>query len=220
MIKLLYSTSCLMLLCAGLVLVLCGISSFPHFLQSRGDEEISIIEKFRKQKGETQSNKDRPFPLVQNAAEYTLYLNPVISSDSHTSSEKITNTRPAQQFRRITPRFKLLSTSYYLSTPEKSLALISMPGRDAAWMAKGERFGNFVIERVENGVITYRDGNSIYKMSVSPVEAAQTFQVQNPIELPLDEEPETPPVSSSPKSNITRMRVINTSESSKYIYKE
>ena len=73
-------------------------------------------------------------------------------------------------------KFKLLSTSYNRDRPEDSVALISEPGKGEHWAKVGDIIGNFVLERIESGVIIYRYGNQVNEMAVemkTPVRIAQ-----------------------------------------------
>lgn len=157
--------------------MLCVILWLQDDLQGKDNPEISVIEKFETHKSSNKkSNQIFIPPLVQQAKAYALYLNP-----PKPPAPKIIS-RPQKPVYRppvTTPKFRLLSTSYYRSNPERSLALVSEPGKGDHWIAKGERVGNFVVERVENGSIVYRVGNQSHEMKITINQSIQIAQIKS-----------------------------------------
>ena len=58
----------------------------------------------------------------------------------------------------VTPKFKLIGTSFYALHPEMSLALIDEPGKGIRWVRQTSKIEHLVIDKVENGKIVIRDG--------------------------------------------------------------
>ena len=97
----------------------------------------------------------------------------------------------------VSAKFRLLSTSCNLTNPEKSLALVSEPGKGDHWLEKGEQVGNFILEKVETGIIFYKDGTRVFTMNVSAQEASQMSQttVAEKTQMPESEISRTEPAS-------------------------
>jgi hypothetical protein len=68
-------------------------------------------------------------------------------------------TIPAARPAEPKPKFTLVATSYYRSRPEQSMALVSEPGSGSRWVKQGTHLGHFVVEKVERGMVVYRDGD-------------------------------------------------------------
>jgi len=177
MIKLLYIISLLALISAGVLFVHCGMLLLQGVPQDKNNPEISILEKFQTLRSLSKKNNQVAIPpLVKQATAYALYLNP----PEPPAPQKIP--RPQKTVHRplvTTPKFRLLSTSYYRSNPEKSLALVSEPGKGDHWIKKGERLGQFVVESVEKGAIIYRDGNQLREMKITIKETVQLAQLKS-----------------------------------------
>ncbi len=177
MIKLLYIISLLALISAGVLFAHCGMLWLQGVPQDKNNPEISILEKFQTLRSFSKKNNQVVIPLlVKQATTYALYLNP----PEPPAPQKIP--QPQKTVHRTlvtTPKFRLLSTSYYRSNPEKSLALVSEPGKGDHWIKKGERLGQFVVESVEKGAIIYRDGNQLREMKITIKETVQLAQLKS-----------------------------------------
>jgi len=199
MIKTLYIISLLALISAGVLFVYCGTLVLRDVPQDKNNPEISIIDKFQKSRNFNKKSKQVvTTPLVKQATTYALYLNP----PEPPAPKKIP--RPQQAVHRpvvITPKFRLLSTSYYRSDPDKSLALVSEPGKGDHWIKKDERLGHFIVESIKKGAIVYRDGNQSHEMKIT---------VQNTVKLA----PIKSNVSASTRSVKPNLRLLNASQSS------
>jgi hypothetical protein len=183
MLRALQALSVLALISAGLVWGLCvprGLRADPQiekFLAS------SAVDRFKEAGSSTHDGGDQTPPLVQQAETFAMYLNPpqppkprealaVISS----LKQAIPAARPAEP----TPKFTLVATSCYRSTPEQSMALVAEPGGGSRWVKQGAHLGHFVVEKVERGMIVYRDGDQLREMVLdtkAPVRAAQARQM-------------------------------------------
>lgn len=182
MIKLLYAVSLLVLIHAGALFVLCGTRWLQGFAPRQNKPEMSIAERYKTLADRSErSSRDVISPLVEQATAYALYLRPPKPPAPVVASRPTVNTQPVYRRPNTTPKFRLLATTYYRSSPEKSLALISEPGKGGHWTKKGEHVGPFVVERVEKGAVFYRDGNELREMKVAMNATAQLRQIKSHI---------------------------------------
>lgn len=173
MIKLLYFISLLMLVGAGFVLVSCGALWSQDMTVGRTVGETSIVERF--QTLGSHSNKsggDMVPPLVRQATAYALYLTPP-APKARTAVAASHSTRAVAPAVTVEPKFRLLLTTYYRSDPDRSLALVSEPGRGDHWVKKDERLGRFIVVRVQPDSMVYRDGSRLEEMKVPVRETVQ-----------------------------------------------
>jgi hypothetical protein len=182
--KALQLLSVLALTSAGLVFGLC----VPRAL--RDDPQIekflasSAVERFR-QAGDNNMHDgghQNP-PLVRQAEAFALYLNPPQPVKNVEAMAPVSGLKQAALATRPTeptPKFTLIATSCYRSRPEQSMALICEPGGGTRWVKQGAHLGHFVVEKVERGMVVYRDGDQLCKMVLdmkAPVRAAQARQM-------------------------------------------
>ncbi len=147
---------------------------------SQSPPEISIAEKFQTLGSLSAKNsRDVASPLVEQATAYALYLDPPKPSAPAAAPQPRTNTQPAYVPPDTTAKFRLLATSCYRSSPEKSFALVSEPGKGEHWISQNERLGRYIVERVEMGAIFYRDGNQLREMKVAATGTVQLAQIQS-----------------------------------------
>ena len=188
--------------------MLCGMLWLQRVPQKKNNPEISIVEKFQTLQSLSKKNNQVVIPpLVKQAAVYALYLNP-----PEPPAPKVIP-RPQKSVHRplvttpiTTPKFRLLSTSYYRSNPEKSLALVSEPGKGDHWIAKDERLGKFVVERIEKGAIIYRDGNQLREVKITIKKTVQLAQTKSNLQTKSN-------MSVSTWTNKSNLRLLNTSQS-------
>jgi len=192
MVKLLYSISSVLLIFAIFLFAVCGLRLLQDAANSKGylsgnhpdelagnnqNSGLSILDQFEMIGTAEFGSMDNVSPLVEKAMEFALYLNPPKPPEPVIAQQPTIvpqpNYRPS-----TTARFRLLSTSYYLSSPEKSWALVSEPGKGDHWVAKGERVENFIVQSIEKGAIVYHDGNQTHKMDITVKEPAQLAQVR------------------------------------------
>ncbi len=64
----------------------------------------------------------------------------------------------------VTPKFKVLGTSYYKGRPELSLALIDEPGKGLHWVRQSSKVGHLLIEQVKDGIVVFKDGKSTFEL--------------------------------------------------------
>ena len=137
------------------------------------------IEKFLKSPGAVESSKkaagaktskdsdSQTSPLVTSAEAFALYLNPPKPKEETkpgpTSPEPSIKPRPMGA---VSPKFKLIGTSFYASHPELSLALIDEPATGLRWVRQSSEVGHLVIEQVKDGLVVARDGTSTLEIPV------------------------------------------------------
>jgi len=110
-------------------------------------------------------------------------------------NEKIT----AAESTKLTPKFTLVGTSYYRSRPEKSMALVSEPGKGIHWIKKGSNLGHFIVDEVKRGMIVYRDGEQLREMAVDTKAPVHTEQAKQTELASEQTNPSTPRHPSPPK---------------------
>jgi hypothetical protein len=67
----------------------------------------------------------------------------------------------------VTAKFNLVGTSYYAGKSGLSLALIDEPGQGLRWVREGNSVGHLMIDKVNDGSITVRDGSRTFEMNVT-----------------------------------------------------
>jgi hypothetical protein len=159
----------------GVSALICSGAVFLQFTDQWLKEESAtepkppVIERFRQSGGDGAGGRKTVSPLVEQARFFASYLSPPERPKSkqeiRVASTAKMKTTPVK-LPETTAKFTLVATSYYGARPEKSLALVSEPGRENRWVRPGERLGRFVIERIERGAIVYRDGDRSGQMAV------------------------------------------------------
>lgn len=144
--------------------------------------EPPIRERFMKTRVHSEiSSQVATHPLVREAGAFALYLNPPElkkSSEAMVSSSSrrtISAVRPVK----LSPKFKLVATSYYRSKPQESMALVWEPGTGFHWIKQGTKLGHFIIDKIERGTVVYRNANWQGEMVVDtkmPTHTRQTHQ--------------------------------------------
>jgi hypothetical protein len=145
---------------------------FPAVFGVRSDEQleqflnsVGVIEKFSKAKGkESTKSESQISPLVKQAEAFALYLNPPKPKKApptrRTDRPSITPRPPAP----VSPKFKLIGTSYYASHPELSLALIDEVGKGLRWVRQSSKLGHLIIEQVKDGLVVVQDGKRTFEL--------------------------------------------------------
>lgn len=137
---------------------------------------LSIIEKFNAVGVQDEKISEKIVsPLVEQARNFALYLNPpkpempkireVLAPEKRTLnavSQKVT----AAESTKLKPKFTLIGISYYRPNPDKSMALVSEPGKGIYWIKKDSHIEHFTVDHIKRGKIVYRDGNSLREMVV------------------------------------------------------
>ncbi len=120
-----------------------------------------VIEKFNKTVGnKAKTGQNEVSPLVQQAGAFALYLDPPKPKVPKTASGTTSVTRGPP----VTPKFKVLGTSYYKGQPELSLALIDEPGKGLHWVRQSGEVGHFLIKQIKDGIVVFKDGKSTFEI--------------------------------------------------------
>ena len=143
-----------------------AIFVFPAVFGGRIDPEVvkfldapGIVEKFKEAKGAQNAEAQNQVPpLVTQAQAFALYLNPPPPPEPTTPPPAAVIQAEAPRPKMVTPKFKLIGTSFYALHPEMSLALIDEPGKGLRWVRQASQVEHLVIDKVEDGKIVIRDG--------------------------------------------------------------
>lgn len=141
------------------------------FFALKGDPEMEAylakpgaIEDYKeKMAGIDQENTEAESPLVTQARAFSLRIDPPPppapkQSERPELPKEITdllNDRPSVPKGPITVKFSLVATCKYEDRPEKSLALLDMPGEGQKWFRQGDTVGHGVLEAVGDGMIVF-----------------------------------------------------------------
>lgn len=127
-----------------------------EFLNSPG-----VIEKFEKTVGKSRGGASQESPLVQQAGAFALYLNPPKPKTPKTARGGTTGIPRGPK---VTPKFKVIGTSYYKGRPELSIALIDEPGKGLHWVRQSSEVGHLLIEQIKDGLIVVKDGKGTFEI--------------------------------------------------------
>lgn len=169
MVRALMVFSALALIFAGLVFVLCLVQILQGTPSTKLDPGIPIREKLMQVGDVNKSLQETVSPLVKQAESFALYLNSPQAQES--KSTLISKSRQMYSVSNLkssetTPKFRLLATIHYRLKPEKSMALVTEPGSGTHWVKRGAHLGHFVIEKIKQGIIIYRNGDQLSEMVV------------------------------------------------------
>lgn len=159
----------------GVAVVVLAVVFFvlPAVFGFRGDAEIEeflelpgAIEEFDEARGQVrgESVKSHVLPLIKQAESFASYLSPPARQKPAKSmpSEKLR--RVPRPSRAVSPKFRLIGTSYYALRPDMSLALVDEPGKGFRWISQSSEVGHLVIEKIEDGVVMVRDGQRTFEL--------------------------------------------------------
>ena len=120
----------------------------------------SIVDKIKKDKGSRTATKSKDVsPLVKQAQNFALYLNPPKPKPKPQKIDKKATPKGARPKATINAKFKLIGTSTYPTHPELSLALIDEPGKGRRWVRQSTSVGHLIIYEVKSGSIIVKDGS-------------------------------------------------------------
>ena len=197
MVRALHTFSVLTIISAVSLIVLLAVQQLQGANEIGQNSDLTIIEKFNRAGGTSEKKSQMILnPLVDQAQAYALYLNPpkhkpepqktrmasVRQQQTLAANRNITASKSkkitATKSKKLKPKFTLVGTSYYRSNPDKSMALVSEPGKGVHWVKKGSHLGHFVVERIERGKIIYRDGDLLREMAVDKKVPVRTKQAE------------------------------------------
>jgi len=163
MIRTLRITSILAVALAAVLVV------FSVVFGIRGDEDIEkllgepdVIEKFNKSAGNKSTRgTSQVSPLVQQAGAFALYLNP-----PEPKAPRVTSRSPGVRRKpSVTPKFKVIVTSYYKDRPELSIAMIDEPGKGRNWVRQSSKVGHLFIVEIKDGVVVVKDSSGTFELA-------------------------------------------------------
>lgn len=178
MAKMMYVLGFLSLSAAGGVFTCCGRQWTRPTPEAEETPAVSLKQRYQAlQEARTQSDASVEPPLVAQARAFALYLDPPKpSAPKPVAPSPQPVAAPIPSPVRTAPNFRLLSISYYRSQPEKSLALVSEPGKGGHWVKKGDRLGHLVIEEIKPEAIVYREGSQSHEMAIVVKNTVQLAQ--------------------------------------------
>ena len=183
MIKTLRITSVVAAISAVILLI------FPVVFGVRNDEHIeeflnspTVIEKFNMAMGNQAKTSERQSPpLVQQAVAFASYLNPPEPREG-LAVRDAGGIAPLSL--PVTPKFRLVATSYYPVHPELSLALIDEPGKGLYWVRQSSKIGHLVIEQVKESLVVVQGGKGTFELAVE--ERPQMSLLEGASRVPRD----------------------------------
>ena len=189
MVRILHTISVLAMISAAGVFVFCAVQQLHGAQETGGNPDLTIIEEFNMTGASGEKDPQKVLsPLVEQAQAFALYLNPPKPKPPKTREARIVPQQRALQAlsqkitaaesTKLTPKFTLIGTSYYRSNPDKSMALVSEPGKGVHWIKKGSNLGHFIVEEVKLRRIVYRDGEKLREMAIDTKEPVQNKQVE------------------------------------------
>jgi hypothetical protein len=182
------------LICAGLVFLLCVVQLLEDAPETKQNPRLPIAERFSQ--AETRAHFAST-AIVKQAEAFALYLNPPepqkkrLAVLRNSSKQTISAVKPV----RLTAKFRLVATSYYRFKPDESMALVSEPGTGYRWIKQGARLGHFVVEKIERGRIIYQNGDWRGEMAVDTKVSGHPTQAHQP--TPVQDQTSTAPSRSS-----------------------
>lgn len=160
MIKTLRVTTIIATVLAPVFLILIVVISVRGDENALNTDSSGIIERFNKTFGKkAKTSRNETSPLVQQAGIFASYLNPPVKKASQARGGRTASRSPA-----VTPKFKVVATSYYQSDPEKSLALIDEPGKGLNWVRQSSKVGHLLVEQIKDGVVVVKSGGKTFEL--------------------------------------------------------
>jgi len=202
MLRTLRITSIIAAIAAGVLLICATVygvrsdSQIEEFLKAPG-----AIDKFTASLSDAgamaRRGEGQVSPLVKEAAEFGLYLNPPPPPPPPVAPGEAPAQHEPAPMAPVSAKFDLIGTSFYASQPEMSLALIDEPGKGLHWVRQGSSVAHLTIERIDDKAITVRDGARSFEMTVKVQEPWRNL-LKN--QLPLSNlGPQPSPTSRAPE---------------------
>ncbi len=133
--------------------------NIKKFLSSPG-----AVEKFTAAEGQrAQASNSQISPLVQQAQAFALYLNPPAPKVPKNLQAGHGSGTIGSQLN-VTPKFKVIGTSYYEQRPELSLVLIDEPGKGIHWVKQSTTVGHLFIEQVKDGLVIVKSSTETFEL--------------------------------------------------------
>jgi len=160
---------------AVLILALPALSGNDSIKEKKAQKTESIIDKFKRVRGpKAGDDKDQIPPLIKEARDFALYLNPPKPTPPP-QPQRTSTSRPA-----VIPnvpsgpamssaRFNLVATCVNKADPESSLALIQETGQDRRWVRQAATIGHLTIKEIHDGRIIIQDGSRTYQLDMTNI---------------------------------------------------
>ena len=197
-------------------IVAVAIFVFPSVFGGRIDPEVKkfldtpgIVEKFKEARGAQNAEAQNQVPpLVTQAQAFALYLNPPPPPPAPTPQPAAVIQAEAPRPKMVTPKFKLIGTSFYALHPEMSLALIDEPGKGLRWVRQASQIEHLVIDKVEDGRIIVRDGQRTEELVAERLPVRSLIKGETPL---TGKQPQPPQetAENSPQSQAEMQRIID-----------
>jgi hypothetical protein len=154
----------------GAAILAAVIIVFSVVFGVRSDEKIeefinspTVMEKFNKAMGnKVKTSQSETSPLVKQAGSFALYLNPPKSRAPSTPTGR---GGAIARVPAVTPKFKVIGTSYYEGRPDLSLALIDEPGKGLHWVRQGGQVGHLSIKQIKDSLVVVSDNGRTYELA-------------------------------------------------------
>lgn len=145
------------------VLAVSAVGIFTFRGRTRADELLSrpdIIEQYREKLALQSSGPPKESPLVAQSKMFSLRIDPPAPEPVEREIQRADGPSemmdiPVQKKVTQAVKFRLVATCKYEEYPEKSLALLDMPGEGQKWFRQGEQVGHAVIEEIRDGSVVY-----------------------------------------------------------------
>ncbi len=137
-----------------------GDAAIEEFLKSPG-----AIEEFSEARGQARrGGENQVSPLIKQAESFASHLSPPAKEKPAKSVPSEKPSRAPRPSRAVSPKSRLIGTSYYALRPDMSLALVDELGKGFRWVSQSSEVGHLVIEKIEDGVVLVRDGQRTFEM--------------------------------------------------------
>jgi hypothetical protein len=162
--------------CAALLFValpaLSGNDSKKNENPTNSDSIIERYKRLREQKSGSES--DQTPPLIKQARDFALYLNPPpppkppeIKQEPGTPGIPNISAGPSIS----SARFTLIATCVNKTNPESSLALIEEPGQDRRWVRPAATIGHLTVKEILDAKIVMLDGSRQFQVDMTKTQA-------------------------------------------------
>jgi hypothetical protein len=197
-----------------------AIFVLPAVFGGRIDPEVKkfldapgVVEKFKEARGAQNAEAQSQVPpLVMQAQAFALYLNPPPPPPEPTPAPAAVIQAQAPRPKMVTPKFKLIGTSFYALHPEMSLALIDEPGKGLRWVRQAGKIEHLVIEKVENGKIIIRDGQRTEELAAERPPVKSLVKSKMPQASATPEAIIPPPAGEQPQVPVETAVAVETNE--------
>lgn len=185
-----------------LAVILAGIFfAFPVFFGVRSDEKVEeflnspgILEKFNQERdSQKTTDKSQTSPLVRQAEAFAQIINPpqpVQRTIPSMGAQPTILPRPPK----VSAKFTLVGTCYYLANPENSLAFINEPGKGLHWIRQADEVGHLIIEQIKDGLVLVRDGQRTFEINVEPKPPQRSLLEGSSISTDIEVRPDLQPI--------------------------